>query len=95
MSIYFVEGKRLDTEKLVWLYGDGRMRGGRPVYYWMTKNKKRFFVESQTQWQGEHPEIVEVSREEMIEILTSAVHPERAEKGLEIIGASGEIETIE
>ncbi len=99
MSIYYVkteDGKpqKVDTENLVKLYADGRWRGSRPVYFWMTKSKKRYFVENQTRWQGEHSTIEEISKDEMISRLTTAVHSGRAACGLEIMGAANSIEEV-
>ena len=95
MTIHFIDKKRLDTEKLVELYANGRWKGGRPIYYWMTSDKKRFFIERQSFWQGEHSSIEELEREEMIEALINAAHPDRGDEGLKLMGASEEIEDIE
>lgn len=100
MTTYFIQAsdgktERVDTCNLIELYADGRMRGGRPSYFYMTKSKKRFFIEHQTHWQGEHPSIMEVSREEMIQELTQAKHPDRAAEGLALMGATDEIPEVE
>ncbi len=99
MTKYYIEtenGKtqRVDTENLIELYADGRWRGGRPIYMYMTKSKSRYFVENVTHWQGEHDTLTEVTREEMTHILVRALHPSRAAEGLALMGAEETIEEV-
>ena len=91
MSIYFVDGKRIDTADLVEIYSHGT-QSRRLVYFWRTKDRKRFFVEIRTQWQGEYDKIAEVYREVMIDALKEALYPISSEEVLKLMEAEGYVE---
>jgi len=92
MSIYLIRGQKLDTGELVLLYGNREEKGGDPIYYWMSQNKKRFYMEHQIHWQVTQLGMEEISRGGMVHGLKNAEYPERAKEGLEKMGAPNEIE---
>ena len=92
MTIYFIEGKKVDLNSSEWdlIYSDGRWNSRGVNLYWRAKDD-RFILEDWTNWQGEHNSIDVLERDEAISwLLSQSNHPNRVMDALETINAEVE-----
>ena len=92
-EMYFLNGKKVDLEKAIMLYNDGRY-SNRSVYYYKTKTGK-YLVEHCSKWQGDHDYLEEITEKEFIERMVASDHPDRATEALNKAGLFDKIEEFE
>ncbi len=84
IMIYIVDGKMVDTKKLVLIYADGRWSDV-GINYYTNKKQNSFYIERWSNWQGAKNSFKKTNKENFINQLMNEEHDER------IIQALGEI----